>query len=53
MEELAANENYQAADGEALTKFAVAAVVRNPYAGRFAEDLDDIITPLRTWRCHW
>ena len=45
MEEVAANENYQAGDGEALTKFAVAAVVRNPYAGRFAENLDDIITP--------
>jgi len=45
MEEVAANENYQAGDGEALTKFAVAAVVRNPYAGRFAENLDDIISP--------
>jgi hypothetical protein len=45
MEEIDANENGQNADGESLVKFAVAACVRNPYAGRYSEDLSDIVNP--------
>lgn len=45
VEELNTNENYRTADGEVLVKFAVAAVVKNPYAGRFSENLDDIVKP--------
>jgi hypothetical protein len=38
-EEILANESGKAADGPALRKIALAAVLDNPYAGRFSEDL--------------
>jgi hypothetical protein len=44
-EESLANESGQPADGEVLCKLALAACVRNPYAGRFSEDLSAIVEP--------
>jgi hypothetical protein len=38
-EEILANETGELADGKALRKLVLAAVVRNPYAGRFSADL--------------
>jgi Amino acid synthesis len=38
-QEILRNESGQAADGMPLRKFALACVLRNPYAGRFSEDL--------------
>jgi hypothetical protein len=45
VEEICRNESYQQADGEPLTKLAVAVCVRNPYAGRYSENLDEIVQP--------
>ena len=45
IEETLANETGQAADGGALRKAAVAAVLQNPYAGRFSEDLGLLVKP--------
>ena len=39
-EETLANETGQAADGAPVKKVAVAAVIENPYAGRFSAELD-------------
>jgi hypothetical protein len=44
-EEVLTNESGQPADGPALHKVAVAAVVDNPYAGRFSQQLDLLIDP--------
>jgi hypothetical protein len=43
VEDVLANETGQAADGSAVRRIVVAAAVHNPYAGRFSEDLSDII----------
>ncbi|WP_434694879.1 amino acid synthesis family protein [Pseudomonas sp. Z1-14] len=45
VEETLANESGQLADGEPLFKYAVAAVIANPYAGRYREDLSQLIDP--------
>jgi Amino acid synthesis len=42
-EETTATELGKEADGENLWKHAVAAVVNNPYAGRYSDTLDDLI----------
>jgi len=42
-EDTLANETGVLADGEPLSKFVIAAAVRNPYAGRFSETLGEII----------
>lgn len=39
------NETGKAADGEAVRKVAVAAAIRNPYAGTFSEDLSQLTGP--------
>ena len=44
-EETLANESGQAADGAVLRKAAVAAVLHNPYAGRFSQDLSLLVEP--------
>ncbi|MDH0756179.1 amino acid synthesis family protein [Pseudomonas juntendi] len=43
VEETLANESGQFADGEALFKYAIAAVIHNPYAGQFSENLDALV----------
>lgn len=45
VEETLANESGQLADGDSLFKYAVAAVIHNPYAGTFSENLDALIEP--------
>jgi hypothetical protein len=45
VEETLANESGQLADGEALFKYAIAAVIHNPYAGQFSENLDALVEP--------
>ncbi|AIR91500.1 amino acid synthesis family protein [Pseudomonas cremoricolorata] len=42
-EETLANESGQLADGEPLYKYVIAAAIDNPYAGRFSENLDELI----------
>ncbi|VVE29563.1 peptide synthetase [Pandoraea cepalis] len=42
-EEVLHNEFGIAADGEPLQKLGIAAVVTNPYAGRYVENLDDVV----------
>lgn len=42
-EEILANETGQGADGAALRRVAIAAVVDNPYAGRFSQSLDQLL----------
>ncbi|WIY01117.1 amino acid synthesis family protein [Amycolatopsis mongoliensis] len=43
VEDVLANETGQAADGSAVRRIVVAAAIHNPYAGRFSEDLSDIV----------
>jgi hypothetical protein len=43
VEDVLANETGQAADGPAVRRVVVAAAVHHPYAGRFSEDLSDIV----------
>ncbi|MDR0278702.1 MAG: amino acid synthesis family protein [Paucimonas sp.] len=45
VEETLANESGRLADGETLFKYAIAAVIHNPYAGQFSENLDTLIEP--------
>ena len=45
IEDSLANETGQLADGEPLRKIVIAAAVHNPYAGRFSENLDDLVRP--------
>ncbi|MGZ0716254.1 amino acid synthesis family protein [Pseudomonas palleroniana] len=45
VEETLANETGQLADGEPVFKYAVAAVIANPYAGLYSEDLSQLIEP--------
>lgn len=42
-DETLANETGAAADGRPVRKFALACVVHNPYAGRFSEDLSELL----------
>jgi hypothetical protein len=43
VEDVLATETGQAADGPAVRRVVVAAAIHNPYAGRFGEDLSDIV----------
>lgn len=43
VEETLANETGQAADGSPIRKVAVAAVLENPYAGRFSQQLNELV----------
>jgi hypothetical protein len=43
VEETLANETGQAADGSPVRKVAVAAVLENPYAGRFSQQLNELV----------
>ena len=43
IEDTLANETGEPADGEPLRKVIIAAVIRNPYAGTFSENLDRIV----------
>lgn len=45
LEETLANETWRKADGAPLRRLIIAAAVRNPYAGRFSESLDEIVGP--------
>ncbi|MBC3345031.1 MULTISPECIES: amino acid synthesis family protein [Pseudomonas] len=45
IEETLANESGQLADGEPLFKYAIAAVIANPYASRYSETLSELIEP--------
>lgn len=45
VEETLANETGQLADGEPLFKYAIAAVIANPYAGRYSESLAELVDP--------
>ncbi|MFN3357417.1 MAG: amino acid synthesis family protein [Pseudomonas sp.] len=45
VEETLANETGQLADGEPVFKYAVAAVIANPYAGRYSQDLSQLVEP--------
>jgi hypothetical protein len=38
-----ANETGQPADGQPVRRIVIAAAIHNPYAGRFSEDLGDIV----------
>jgi hypothetical protein len=40
-----ANESGELADGEPLRKIVIAAAVHNPYAGRFSQNLDELVEP--------
>ena len=42
-EETLANETGKLADGEPVRKYVIAAAVRNPFAGRYEEDLSAVI----------
>jgi hypothetical protein len=43
IEDVLANETGQPADGEPVRRIVIAAAIHNPYAGRFSEDLSDIV----------
>lgn len=43
IEETHGNETGMPADGEPVRKVAIAAAIRNPYAGRYCEDLSEIV----------
>ncbi|CAE6812732.1 hypothetical protein R75465_05469 [Paraburkholderia aspalathi] len=45
IEDSLANESGQLADGDPLRKIVIAAAVHNPYAGRFSENLDELVQP--------
>lgn len=45
VDETLANESGMSDDGPPLRKIAIAAIIRNPLAGRFEEDLSPIIDP--------
>ena len=44
-EEILANESGQVADGAPVRKLAVVCVLANPYAGRFSQDLSQLVGP--------
>jgi hypothetical protein len=45
IEDTLANETGRLADGAPLRKFAIAAAIHNPYAGRYSQDLSTIVGP--------
>ena len=44
-EETLENETGVKSDKEPIRKFAIGAVIKNPYAGKFSENLDSLIKP--------
>ncbi|WP_346897334.1 amino acid synthesis family protein [uncultured Roseibium sp.] len=42
-QEILTNESYQSDEGAPLRKILIAAAIKNPYAGRFSEDLGEIV----------
>ena len=44
-EETLENETGVKSDNEPIRKFAIGAVIKNPYAGKFSENLDSLINP--------
>ena len=42
-QEILTNESYQSDEGASLRKILIAAAIKNPYAGRFSEDLGEIV----------
>ena len=42
-QEILTNESYQSDEGAPLHKILIAAAIKNPYAGRFSEDLGEIV----------
>lgn len=45
IEDTLANESGELADGEPLRKIVIAVVIHNPYAGRFSQNLDELVAP--------
>ncbi|GAB6850668.1 amino acid synthesis family protein [Paraburkholderia sp. A1RI_3L] len=45
IEDTLANESGELADGEPLRKIVIAAVIHNPYAGRFSQNLEELVNP--------
>jgi hypothetical protein len=43
VEDVLANETGQPADGEPVRRIVIAAAIANPYAGRFSQELDEIV----------
>lgn len=43
VEDVLANETGQPADGQPVRRVVIAAAIHNPYAGRFSQDLSDIV----------
>jgi hypothetical protein len=43
VEDVLANETGRLADGHAVRRIVIAAAIHNPYAGRFSQDLSDIV----------
>jgi len=43
VEDVLANETGQNADGQPVRRVVIAAAIHNPYAGRFSQDLSDIV----------
>jgi len=43
VEEVLANETGQPADGAPVRRIVIAAAIHNPYAGRYSQDLSDIV----------
>ena len=43
VEDVLANETGQSADGQPVRRVVIAAAIHNPYAGRFSQDLSDIV----------
>jgi Amino acid synthesis len=43
VEDVLANETGRPADGQPVRRIVIAAAIHNPYAGRFSEDLSDIV----------
>lgn len=43
IEDVLANETGQPADGQPVRRVVIAAAIQNPYAGRFSQDLTDIV----------
>lgn len=44
VEDVLANETGQLADRHAVRRIVIAAAIHNPYAGRFSQDLGDVVT---------
>ena len=53
-EETLENETGVKFDDEPIRKYAVGAILKNPYAGKFSQNLDLLINSIkRSWYCFW